>query len=301
MSRSQIRCLAIALAALLCCVAPACAQHLRPEGLAAMKVSPPSHAEAYGPDPLEFGQLRLPKSRGPFPLVVIIHGGCWTKGFADLSYMSPLAADLTAKGAATWNLEYRQLGDSGGGWPGTFQDWAAATDHVRILAKTYPLDLTRVVVIGHSAGAHAALWLAARPRLPADSPIRGQHPLPIKATVPIDGPGDITAFIGPDQRICGAPVIANLMGGLPSQVPARYAQGNPIELLPSHVPSALVSSVVLPSEDAEAYRKAATARGDSVQVLRVENAGHFDMLSPATPSGAATEALILKAAGLPTR
>jgi len=296
-----MKCLAIAFTALLSCAVPACAQHLRPDGLAAMKVPPPTLTQAYGPDALEFGQLRMPRGPGPFPLVVIIHGGCWTKGFADLNYMSPLAADLTAKGAATWNVEYRQLGDAGAGWPGTFQDWAAATDHVRDLAKTYPLDLTRVVVIGHSAGAHAALWLAARPNLPAASPIRGEHPLRIKATVPIDGPGDIKAFIGPDQQICGAPVIANLMGGPPDKVPARYAQGNPIQLLPSHVPSALVSSVVLSAHAAEAYRATAVAKGDQVQVLRVENAGHFDMLSPATPSGAATEALILKAAALPDR
>jgi len=296
-----MRRLIVTLTALLCCAAPACAQHMNPDSLAKTPVSPPTQTQPYGPDAQEFGQLRLPKGPGPFPLVVIIHGGCWTKGFADLSYMRPLAADLTAKGAATWNVEYRQLGDPGGGWPGTFQDWAAATDHVRVLAKAYPLDLTRVVVTGHSAGAHAALWLAARQRLAAASPIRGDRPLAIKATVPIDGPGDITAFIGPDQQICGAPVIANLMGGLPGQVPARYAQGNPIQLLPSHVPAALVASVVLPPKDAEDYRRAATAKGDKVEVLVLKDAGHFDMLSPTTPSGAATEALILKAAGLPSR
>jgi len=293
-----MRLLPIAIVALFCAAAPALAQHLRPDGLAKMPVPPPTLTQAYGPDPLEFGQLRLPKGRGPFPLVVIIHGGCWTKGFADLNYMSPLAADLATKGAATWNIEYRQIGDPGGGWPGTFQDWAAATDHVRALAKAYPLDLNRVVVIGHSAGAHAALWLAGRPRLPAHSPIRGSDPIVITANVAIDGPGDIAAFIGPDQQICGAPVIANLMGGLPDKVALRYVQGNPIQRLPSHVPATLISSVVLPPQAAEAYRAAAVARGDQVQVLRVENAGHFDMLSPATPSGAATEALILKAARL---
>jgi len=296
-----MRALAIAFVALICSAAPAFAQPLDPDSLSKMPVPPATHTEPYGSDPLEYGELRVPKGVGPFPLVVIIHGGCWTSGFATLSYLRPLAADLEAKGVATWNVEYRQLGDAGGGWPGTFQDWAAATDHVRALAKAYPLDLSRVVVIGHSAGAHAALWLAARPRIPIQSPIAVDHPLKIASVVAIDGPGDLKAFIGPDQKICGGPVIANLMGGLPDQVPDRYAQGNPIQLLPSHVSSAVVSSVVLPLKEAEAYRDAALAKGDSVQVLRVENAGHFDMLSPATPSGAETEALILKAVGLPGR
>jgi len=293
-----MRALAITIAALLCCAAPACAQRLGPDDLAKMTVPAATHSEAYGSDPLEHGELRVPKGKGPFPLVVMIHGGCWTSGFADLTYLRPLAADLETKGVATWNVEYRQLGDKGGGWPGTFQDWAAATDHVRALAKAYPLDLSRVVVIGHSAGAHGALWIAARANIPAGSPIRSDHPLKIAATVAIDGPGDLTQFIGPDQKICGAPVISSLMGGLPTQVPDRYAQGNPIQLLPSHVPSALVAAVVLPPEAAQAYRTAALAKGDKAEVLVLHGIGHFDMLSPATPTGTATEALILKAAGV---
>jgi len=296
-----MRALAIALAALMCSTAPAMAQHLDPESLSKMSVPPATHTEPYGADPLEYGELRVPKGRGPYPLVVIVHGGCWSSGFATLSYLRPLAADLETKGVATWNIEYRQIGDAGGGWPGTFQDWAAATDHVRALAKAYPLDLRRVVVIGHSAGAHGALWIAARPNVAAGSPVHSDHPLKIAATVAIDGPGDLTAFIGPDQKICGGPVISNLMGGLPTQVPGRYAAGNPIQLLPSHVPSTLIAAVVQSPEAAQAYRAAAIANGDLVEVSVFSGIGHFDMLTQATPSGQAVEADILKAVGLPGR
>ena len=296
-----MRILAIAFAALMCSTAPAFSQHLDPDSLSKMPVPAPTHTEPYGVDPLEYGELRVPKGRGPFPLVVIIHGGCWTSGFATLSYLRPLAADLEAKGVATWNIEYRQLGDAGGGWPGTFEDWAAATDHIRALAKTYPLDLSRVVVIGHSAGASGALWIAARPRVPAGSPLHSDHPVKIAASIAIDGPGDLTAFIGPDQKICGGPVVSNLMGGLPTQVPARYAEGNPIQLLPSHVPSTLITAVVQPPEAAQAYRAAAIAKGDRVEVSVFSGIGHFDMLTSTTPSGQAVEALILKAAGAPDR
>ncbi|RSV20803.1 alpha/beta hydrolase [Sphingomonas sp. ABOLH] len=136
-----------------------------PPQLHALPVTAPTLVEAYGPDPLQIGELRLPAGPGPFPVVMVIHGGCWTKGYETLAGTAPLASALTDKGVATWNIEYRQVGDTRGGWPGTFQDWGAALDHLRVLARTQPLDLKHVVTVGHSAGAHAALWLAARPRL----------------------------------------------------------------------------------------------------------------------------------------
>ena len=276
---------------------PASAQHLRPDDLAKMPVSKPTKVEAYGADPLQFGELRLPAGRGPFPVIVIIHGGCWTKGFATLSYMSPLASDLAARGVATWNIEYRQIGDPGAGWPGSFLDWANATDHLRALAKTYPLDLSHVVVTGHSAGGHAALWVAGRGKLPIGSPIRGGPPLKVVGAVAIDGPGDIADFIGLDAQICGQPVIVPFMGGDPKTAPARYAQGDPIRLTPLGVPSVLISSAVLLPKDAEHYRVTATTRGDKVKVLDLTGVGHFDMLSPKTASGAQVEALIVEALG----
>ena len=295
--RSAARSVAALLATTALAAGPAFAEHLTPDSLSKIPVPGATHTEPYGPDPLEYGELRVPKGAGPFPLVIIVHGGCWTSGFATLSYLRPLAADLAAKGVASWNIEYRQIGDKGGAWPGTFQDWAVATDHIRALAKAYPLDLSRVVVIGHSAGASGALWIAARANVPAQSPIHGAHPLKIAAAIAIDGPGDLKAFIGPDQQICGGPVIAQLMGGSPAQVPARYAQANPIQLLPSHVPSTLDAAVVLSPDAAQAYRAAATAKGDRVEVRAFSGIGHFDMLSPDTPTGKIVEAEILHAVG----
>jgi acetyl esterase/lipase len=269
-------------------------QHLSPRDLEKMPVSSPVMVASYGSDPLQVGELRLPTGRGPFPAAVIIHGGCWSKGFATRTYMSPLATALTAKGIATWNIEYRQLGDKGGGWPGSYQDWAKGTDYLQALAQRFPLDLSRVIVLGHSAGASAALWVASRGKLPATSPIRGGDPLTVLAAVAIDGPGDLAGFIGRDTKICGQPVISNLMGGSPSQVASRYAEGSPLELLPIGVPTVLVASRVSQPEEAEAYRKAATAKGDETEVLMLVDSGHFDMLSPETSSGIVVEDLILR-------
>ncbi|NNM01628.1 MAG: alpha/beta hydrolase, partial [Gammaproteobacteria bacterium] len=99
--------------------------------------SPPADATiAYGADPLQFGELRLPPGDGPFPAIVLIHGGCWLAKY-DLSYIRKLAAAFTAAGIATWTVEYRRVGDPGGGWPGTYEDIAASGDHLRSLAGQY--------------------------------------------------------------------------------------------------------------------------------------------------------------------
>jgi acetyl esterase/lipase len=283
------------LVALIFCAGPACAQHVGVVDVARLPVSAPTKVEAYGPGPLQFGELRVPKGSGPFPVAIIIHGGCFTAGYATLRYMSPIASALADKGVATWNIEYRQVGDAGAGWPGSFADWATAADHLRELAKSWPLDLTRVVASGHSAGATAALWLAARNKLPATSEIRGRDPLKIAGVVAIDGPGDLTAWVGP-ARACSR-TVGPLMGGTPKDVPDRYAQGNPYALLPLGVEQSIVSASVLSGAEAAAYQKAATAKGDHVDVLAFDNVGHFDMLAPGSAEWAKVEAIFLKFAG----
>src|SRR5437867_13024989 len=74
--------------------------------------------------------------------------------------LRPMAAALTDAGIATWNLEYRRLGNPGGGWPGTFDDVAAGALHLKTIAAEFKLDLNGVITIGHSARGHLALWLA---------------------------------------------------------------------------------------------------------------------------------------------
>lgn len=275
------------------------ARDMGPADVDRLPSSAPTLVERYGAGPLQTGQLRLPKGKGPFPVAVVIHGGCWTKGFATLANTAPLASALAEKGIASWNVEYRQVGDAGGGWPGSFQDWGAATDHLRALAKRYPLDLNRVVVTGHSAGAHAALFVATRGKLAKDSAVRGTDPLPVKAAVAIDGPGDLAPFVGPDAAVCGKPVIAPLMGGTPAEVPDRYRQGSPAALQPLGVPQVMLPSAVLTPAAAEAYRKAGAAKGDMVSVVApAAGADHFNIIAPGEPQFAVTQAAILAALGM---
>jgi acetyl esterase/lipase len=254
--------------------------------------------ERYGSDsPRQIGELRLPDGKGPFPVAIVVHGGCWTKGFATEQNMAALAGWLTDNGVATWNIDYREIGDEGGGWPGTFADWAAGADHLRTLAKRYPLDLTRVSTVGHSAGATAALWLA-MPDAAGGPGVKRADPIPVKAAIVIDGPLDLAPLIGMDAAVCGKPVIAPFMGGTPAEQPARYAaisiQTNP----PRVERMLLVGAEVLPGPVATGIASMMKGAGMNVTGLAPAGAGHFDVIAPGTPGFAAiAEAVIATVSG----
>lgn len=245
------------------------------------RVAAPALVAAYGADPRQKGELRLPKGKGPFPVAVVIHGGCWNAKMEDWQGTVPLAEALTARGIATWNIEYRRTGNPGGGYPGTFEDVAAATDYLAVLAKTQPLDLRHVAVVGHSSGAHLALWVAARPKL--HDPLVGAMTVEPVTAVAIDGPGTLAPFVGVDEQICGAPAIVPLMGGTPAEKPAAYALASPQDHLPLGVHQLVVLGAL--GMMVEPYTQAALASGDTVVKLAPGGADHFNIITPETPQG----------------
>jgi acetyl esterase/lipase len=261
------------------------AQGLSPRDVDMMAAKPADARIAYGAGPLQFGELRLPEGEGPFPVVMVVHGGCRMSRLATLRNTAAFADALRGAGVATWNVEYRRLGDEGGGWPGTLVDVGAALDHLRTIAAEHRLDLGRVVVAGHSAGAHLALWAAARSKLPAGNELRGDSPLPVLAVVALGGPGDLRDFATYGNRICG-PALEQLLGGAPEAVPERWAQASPAELLPLGVEQVLIvgeKDPVMPAASRDAYVAAATRAGDSAKVVVVPG-GHFEVIAPIVPA-----------------
>lgn len=219
--------------------APATASRLMtPRDLDALPSEPPDRRIAYGPDSSQHGELRLPVGSGPHPVAVLIHGGCFRAG--SLRYLGQMGDALESKGVATWNIEYRRLGEPGAGWPGTYLDVARGIDHLRTIAAEHALDLRRVVVVGHSAGGHLAMWSAARARLPAASPLYVPNPLTVRGVVNLAGPVDMTVHIREYETLCRDTVITKLLGGTPSSVPERYAHASPKALLPLGVPQLVV-------------------------------------------------------------
>lgn len=209
----------------------------------------------------------------------------------DITHSSELTAALARSGIATWSLEYRRVGDEGGGWPGTFQDVGSGADHLRSIAREYKLDLDQVIVMGHSAGGHLALWLAIRSRLPMEAPVSSAEPLPVNKVLAL-APAPDLAFLH-EQKVCGH-VIDKLMGGSPEQLPDRYRWGDPMQLAPDGV-----KQVLIIGKHDEAwgptglrYFRTAKARGDDIQVIEATESGHFEMIDPDTTSWP----LVLKAA-----
>lgn len=256
---------------------------MTPGELQSLPSGPPDFRASYGSDSSQYGELRIPSGPGPHPVVVLVHGGCFKSAYATLRDLSPMADALKAAGIATWNVEYRRVGQPGGGWPGTYLDVGNAVDYLRVLAAQHPLDLGRVIIVGHSAGGHLAMWAAAREQVPAGSAIRTENPLPIRGVIDLAGPLDMTANIQGYESLCRDTVITGLMGGTPATVPERYAAASPIRLLPTGVPQVLLigeHEAFVPRPLDEAYVQAATRAGDKVQLIVVPGVGHFEIASP---------------------
>jgi acetyl esterase/lipase len=232
------------------------------------------HAYAAGAGQL--CELFLPSGTGPHAVVVVVHGGFWRARY-DRSLMTDLCVDLATHGLAAWNVEYRRVG-GGGGWPHTFLDVAAAADALATLDA--PLDLKRVLAVGHSAGGQLAFWLAARPTLPAGTP--GAAPrMPIAAAVSQAGVLDLglAASLAPSDE----PTRALL--GDPRRCAHIYEVASPRERLPLRIPQLVLhgdrdSAVSL--EIARSYAEAAMAAGDPCELRVLHDTGHFEHIDPGT-------------------
>ena len=229
--------------------------------------APPADARIhYGPNPVQFGDLRVPAGQGPHPVVIYIHGGFWKAAY-NLEHAGHVCAALARAGVATWNVEYRRIGHQGGGWPGTLDDIQHAAGHIETLAKPHSLDRRRIVAAGHSAGGQLALWLAA------------QKGIDLRGVVSIAGVADLKRAW---ELKLSDTIVAKFLGGSPADVPARYAAADPIELLPIRPRQRLVHGTIddiVPFEISERFVKASK----NAELIPLKGAGHFEPVDPRTP------------------
>ena len=273
------------------------------------QVTPPaSERLPYGKSPLQFGELRLPAGKGPFPVAILVHGGCWEVKLRNLpesvtsfELLRPIAAALATAGIASWNIEYRRLGNEGGGWPGTYQDLSRAADYLRELAPRYHLDLKHSVAVGHSSGGQLALWLGARGKLPKSSMLYTKSPLPLNGVVSVDGPPDLEADRAVEQSVCGGPVITQFVGGTPTEFPSRYREGSASGLLPIGTRQEIFVASTLGEQWITLFKQyvaAAEKAGDPVRLLTMDGAGHFDGINPQAQAWQAVVASIQSLVGV---
>ena len=248
--------------------------YLTPQDIKQLPFKPAEYRLTYGKDPNEFGDLRLPKDiKGPYPVLVIIHGGCWMSKIATLDIMSAFAEKFTRQGFATWNIEYRSIDNPGGGWRGTFLDILHAIHYLEKIAPQYHLDLQNVIVIGHSAGGHLALWAAGSKQLK----------IPLKGVIDLAGPGNLRAFMQKQESVCGEKVVNHLLGDDPEKMTERLQQTSPYEMLPLGIKQILMTGdhdAAVDPEQGNAYVKSAKEKGDDAKFILVPNAGHFEVIAP---------------------
>jgi len=249
--------------------------------LSSLTEPPPEHRIAYGPGPLQFGNLRLPKKPGPHPVLVFVHGGCWVSQYG-IKFAAALEQAIADSGIAVWSIEYRRVDDEGGGWPNTFTDVALGADYLRTIAPKYGLDMNRVVVGGHSAGGQFALWLAARKKISSESELHTANPLAVKGVFGLAPAPDLEALSA--AGACGK-AMDRLLGGTPTEHAERYAAASPMRLAPVGVPQTLIVG----ARDASwapygrSYYARATALGDTtVRLIEAPESGHFELIAPAT-------------------
>ena len=255
----------------------------------------PSVTIPYGADPLQHVDLWLPPGPPPFPTVLMVHGGCWQTDVAKADIMNWIADDLRAHGMAVWNIEYRGVDRPGGGYPGTFEDVAAAADALRPAAAKYHLAIDRPVAFGHSAGGHLALWLAARGTLPLSSTLHAADPLPIATVISVGGLPDLEAARIPPGDTCGREAVDKLVGTPSPERPDVYRDTSPAAMMPFRARQVLVNATldhIAPPAFADAYQSRASTKGVAIERITVPGEGHVELITPGTAAWRAERAAI---------
>ncbi len=239
---------------------------------------------AYGSDSNQFIDLRMPKASGRHPLIICVHGGYWRSKY-DLEYLGHLSAALTAKGMATANLEYRRVGNAGGGWPGTFEDIRTAYQFLSQNAGQYRFDAQRVIVLGHSAGSQLALCLAA-------------HEMGIKAAISLAGVVDLRRAY--DLHLSNDAVV-EFLSGTPAEVPEHYREADPMKLA-IKTPQWLVHGAeddIVPPKISKDYVNAKVKSKEDARLVEIAGAGHFEVVDPRSGAWGQVEKVVADGVGMP--
>ncbi|MDT7935368.1 MAG: alpha/beta hydrolase, partial [Sphingomonadaceae bacterium] len=195
------------------------------------------------------------------------------------------------RGLAVWSVEYRSIDQAGGPYPGMFADVAAAGDRLAKDARRYNLALDRLVIAGHSAGGHLALWEAGRHNIAKPSalaPGAKAHGLRPRAVVNLAGPG----ALGGDaktraDKTCGAGSFDAIFGTPTASRPDVFADTLPARLLPLGVKTLQFVGAedrTVPPQLVLAYDKAARAAGEDITTRVIPGADHMAVVDPRTPA-----------------
>jgi acetyl esterase/lipase len=238
---------------------------------------------SYGQDANQFIDVHAPAARGsgPLPAFFFIHGGYWRAKYG-LAYAGHLCHALKQKGVCCWNVEYRRVGNPGGGWPGTFEDIRSAFRFLLAHAETSRehLDRKRICVAGHSAGGQLALSLAA-------------HEPGIKHALSLAGVLDLHRAW---ELHLSNDAVVEFLGGTPLQVPEHYREASPAERPIPQTVQKLVHGTAdtdVPYEISKGYADRKKKSGEDVELITLPETGHFEIVDPGSSVWPKIEQLVL--------
>jgi len=269
---------------------------------------------SYGQDPMQYGELSLPEGDGPFPVVTFLHAGCWRSSEAMINSYRAMAKAMLEQGVAAWNMQYRGATSPGGGWPGTWLDIANGFDALEEIAQSYPIDLQKAIVVGHSSGGHYGAWLAMRSQLPPNSEIYVKPKVNPMALVMADAyinPLLIDSIGDTGEIYCGEPLLEKLVGGPVEDNINNFLQISPLEWLPWGIPQDFIVSTYryplsLPRVLAQGktsmrkvpdYPALAVLAGDEINVRLISNEGHGNFVREGERGYYATISAVLRLLG----
>ena len=239
----------------------------------------PNFRITYGNHPSNFIDIRLPRSEPPYPTAIVIHGGFWKSAY-NLKQTGHICASLASAGIATCNVEFRRVGHASGGWPTTFEDLRLAMGKINENVTRYGFDRDRIVLIGHSSGAHLAFWLGgefARCR-----EVNATSMIVPAGLVSLAGVFDLVGLW--HDSIPARPVLTKLLGGSLNELEERYRLMSPTYNLPNVKKQLLVHGLrdrVVPYNSSRAYFEKSTRTGKDIDLLTLKT-GHFSLLDPAS-------------------
>ena len=253
----------------------------------------PDDTLSYGDDPLQMIDIWQPVGKSSSPAVIMIHGGCWQTEIAERDLMNWIADDLRKHGVGVWNIEYRGV-DRNGGYPGTYEDVGKAADLFREKAPKYGLQTKKVIVIGHSAGGHLALWLGNRSALPATEALRGKDPIKVDLAISQGGLPDLKAGAERDGHLCGTTAPKQMSG-------PDLSITSPPEMKPGKTRQVLFHNTldrIAPPEYARTYVEKMAAQNVAVKLTETPAEGHVELVAPDSKSWSRQRSLILREFGL---